>query len=71
MKWLKYAFSILGFSFQYIIPIILFGGVIPYTHDGISAGLTKMGYIAIIVICIIIGKKIKEKLLMKTVLIVN
>ena len=65
MKWLRYAFSFLGFVFEYIIPLILFGGVIPYTHDGVAAGFTKMGYIAIIVFLLIIGKKIKEKLLQR------
>lgn len=65
MKWLKYAFYTLGFAFQYVIPLLLFGGVVPYTHDGIRAGLTGMGYIAIIIFCLIVGKKIKEKLLQR------
>lgn len=66
MKWLKYAFYTLGFIFQYCIPLLLFGRVIPYyTHDGIREGLTGMGYIAIIVFCLIVGKKIKEKLLQR------
>lgn len=65
MKWLKYAFYILGFAFQYCIPLLLFGGVIPYTHENLSAGLTGMGYIAIIIFGLIIGKKIKEKLLQR------
>lgn len=71
MKWLKSAFSaknifaLLGFVFQYCVPLFLFGAVIPYTHDGISAGLTKMGYVAIIVFLIICGKKMKEKVLAK------
>ena len=63
MRWLRYAFSFLGFVFEYVIPLLLFGGVIPYTHEGVAAGLTKMGYIAIIVFLLIVGKKIKEKLL--------
>ena len=67
MKWLKRAFSAknifatLGFLFQYCIPLLLFGSVIPYTHDGIRAGLTTMGYVAIFVFVYICGKKIKEK----------
>ena len=63
MKWLKLAFSALGFTFQYIIPLILFGGVIPYTHEGESAGFTKMGYIAIIAVLLIVGNKVKEFLI--------
>ena len=65
MKRLKHAFSLLGFVFQYIVPIILFGGVIPYTHEGIAAGLTKVGYMAVIVITLIVTKKVKEKLLQR------
>jgi FtsH-binding integral membrane protein len=63
MKWLRYAFSALGFTFQYIIPLILFSNVIPYTQEGIAEGLTGMGYIAIGVLVVILIKKLKEKLL--------
>ena len=63
MKWIRRAFSALGFAFTYLIPIILFGGVVPYTHDGVKAGLTKMGYIAIAVIVIVLSGKLKEYLL--------
>ena len=63
MKWICRLLSVLGFTFEYIIPIILFGGVIPYTHDGAKAGLTKMGYIAIGVIFFVFSKKIKEVVL--------
>ena len=50
----------LGFTFQYIIPLILFGGVIPYTHSGVDAGLTKMGYIAFAVAAVIVSIKVRE-----------
>lgn len=63
VKWTGRIFLALGFIFQYIIPVVLFGGVIPYTHDGIAAGLTKMGYIAIAVIALILTHKLKEWLL--------
>lgn len=65
MKWLKLAFSLLGFIFEFCIPIILFGGVIPYTYETAQTGLTKMGYIAIIIFALIVSKKIKEKLLQR------
>lgn len=55
--------ALLSFSFQYLIPLILFGGVVPYTHDGISAGLTTMGYVAVGVLCFIIIRKLKESVL--------
>lgn len=54
--------SAIGFIFQYIIPIILFGNVIPYTHESLEAGFTVMGYIAIAIIVIIISGKFKDKL---------
>lgn len=69
MKWLKalfspaHIFATLGFTFQYILPLLFFGTVIPYTHDGIGAGLTKMGYIAVVLFLLICFKKLKEKLL--------
>ena len=62
MKWIYRSLILLGFTFQYIIPLILFGGVIPYTHDGIAAGLTKMGYIAIAVGILIVCSKLERKL---------
>lgn len=65
MKWLRYAFYTLGFIFEICIPLLLFGSVVPYTHEGLQAGLTGMGYIAITVFCLIVGKKIKEKLLQR------
>lgn len=53
----------LGFTCSYIVPIILFGEVIPYTRESLGAGLTKAGYIAVSIIIIIICKKIKEKII--------
>ena len=60
MKWLKIAFSVLGFTFQYILPLLFFGGVIPYTHDGKTAGLTSMGYIALMVLIIVFYDQIRK-----------
>lgn len=50
----------IGFLFQYIIPTILFGNVIPFTHGAVRAGLTASGYIAFGVLAFILIKKIKE-----------
>ena len=60
---LKNLFLVLGFTFMYIVPIILFGEVIPYTHDTLDAGLTKAGYVAVAIIAVIICKKLKERIL--------
>lgn len=62
-KAIKIALYIFGFCFQYIMPIILFGNVLPYTHEGVKAGLTKAGYFAFAIIVILIVKKVKEKIL--------
>lgn len=60
---IKSALCVFGFFFQYIMPIILFGNVLPYTHDGVKAGLTKAGYFAFAIIAVILARKAKEKLL--------
>lgn len=60
-KW-SYILSGIGFIFQYIVPIVLFGNVIPYTHESLGAGLTVMGYIAVAIIVIIVSGKLKDKL---------
>ena len=46
MKWWRYALISCGFTFQVIIPLIIFGRVIPYSH-GTKAGLTGAGILAI------------------------
>ena len=60
----KYAtlLSIFGFLIQYIIPIVIFGDVIPYTHGQLAAGLTKAGWIALAIIVLIISRKLRDKL---------
>lgn len=63
MKIFSNIMAFFGFIFQYIIPIILFGNVIPYVHGSLSAGLTVMGYIMLGVIVLIISKKLQHKLL--------
>lgn len=56
----KTIFKLLGFLFMIIAPIIMFGGVIPYTHEGIAAGLTTMGYIAVAVVALIAAIKCRS-----------
>ena len=62
MKMYSYILSTVGFIFQYVIPILLFGNVIPYTHESLEAGLTAMGYIAVAIVVIIVSGKLKDKL---------
>ena len=52
----------IGFTIQYIIPIILFGNVIPFTHGVIKAGLTAGGYITLGFLAFICIGKLKEYL---------
>ena len=54
----KKIFKLLGFIFMVICPIVIFGGVIPYTHEGKIAGFTTMGYIALAVIAFILSLKL-------------
>lgn len=63
MKWCKRLLLCLGFTFEYILPILLFGGVVPYTRDTVEAGLTKAGYIALALIALILIRKAKEKII--------
>jgi small-conductance mechanosensitive channel len=50
----------LGFVFQIVLPILLFGIVIPYTHGTLQSGLTGFGYFAAIVLVLVIGAKVKK-----------
>jgi hypothetical protein len=59
---LKTAFRIAGFTFTVAIPILMFGGIIPYTHEGKAAGFTTMGYLALVVFVIILAAKLRSRL---------
>lgn len=50
----------IGFLFQYIAPIALFGFVVPYYHGTLQSGLTSFGYLALIVAALVIGSKLKK-----------
>ena len=63
MKWIYRGFSVAGFVFEYVLPIILFGKVIPYTHGEIAAGLTAAGVIAVCILAIVVAKRIKESVI--------
>lgn len=62
MRIYSHILSGIGFIFQYIVPIALFGNVIPYTHESLEAGLTVMGYVAVAALILILSGKLKEKL---------
>ena len=63
MKILSTVLNCVGFIVQYVVPILLFGNVIPYTRQDIEVCLTEMGYIAIGVLVFFVCKKLKEWIL--------
>ena len=65
MKKLATLFNFLGFAIQYLIPIVLFGDIVPYTKEGFGRCLTGMGYIAIGLVLFFCFKKFKEWLLQR------
>lgn len=69
MKWLRYGLLACGFTFQVIIPLIIFGKIIPYSHDTAKTGLTGAGLIAISIVLLVAAFKgiglIKERCKMK------
>lgn len=65
MKKLATLFSFVGFVIQYIVPIVIFGDIVPYTADGFGKCLTGMGYVAIALALFFALKKVKEWILQK------
>lgn len=67
MKKLATVFSFVGFAIQYIVPIAIFGDIVPFvtTKEAVGKCLTGMGYIAIALVLLFAFKKIKEWLLQK------
>ncbi len=49
----------MGFTLEYVIPLILFGFVTPLVHGKLDEGLTTIGIIAVVVLAFIILGKIK------------
>lgn len=65
MKKLSTLFQFVGFIVQYIIPIVLFGDIVPYTKEGIGKCLSGMGYVAVGLALYFLIKKLKEWILQK------
>lgn len=62
MKALKIVLFTLSYIFSGVMPIILFGLVVPFTHGEIKAGLTGTGFVALCIILIMTYSKVKEKI---------
>lgn len=65
MKKLATLFAFVGFAIQYIVPIVIFGDIVPYTTEGFGKCLTGMGYVAIALALFFALKKVKEWILQK------
>jgi hypothetical protein len=67
MKKLATLFSFVGFAIQYILPIVIFGDIVPFTttKEAVGRCLTGMGYIAIALALFFVLKKVKEWILQK------
>ena len=63
MKKLATIFQFVGFIIHYLVPVIVFGDIVPYTKESVGKCLTGMGYIAIALVLLFIAKKFKEWLL--------
>lgn len=62
MKHLYRLFRVLGFAFQYCIPVVLFNMVSPLTHEATKAGLTGIGFVAVGIIVLVICGKVKNRI---------
>lgn len=62
MKYWRMLLLSMGFVFQVVLPICIFGMVIPYTHGSLKAGLTGSGIIALAVLVLVISGKVKDAL---------
>lgn len=67
MKKLANLFAFLGFAIQYVVPILLFGDIVPFitTKEAVGKCLTGMGYVAVALVLFFALKKVKEWILMK------
>ena len=64
MKHLARAFAVLGFLFQYGVPLALLSTVIALTHGETGAGLTSAGFFVLGVLVVIILGKLKNRILL-------
>lgn len=62
MKWVVRILYVLGFTFTYTLPFVLFGRVIPYTKEGIGKSLTTCGILALCIFAFIVIGKIKDRI---------
>ena len=61
IKVLAFLLYAVGFTFQYTIPIVVFGSILPYTKEDIGRGLTTIGVIAVLIFASLIIKRLKKR----------
>lgn len=61
LKLLAFALYAVGFTFQYTLPLVIFGTILPYTKEDIGRGLTTAGVVALLIICIAITRRLKKR----------
>lgn len=61
IKILAFALYAVGFTFQYTIPLVVFGSILPYTKEEIGRGLTTVGVLALLFMCTVITKRLKKR----------
>lgn len=62
MKHIIRIINVLGFAFQYGVPIYTFSSIFPFVHGSTNAGLTKAGIFAIGILLLILTAKLKDKI---------
>ena len=62
MKALRTVLYFLGYLFQYLMPIILFGIVVPYYRGTMNQGMTGAGLVALCLALFITYRKIERKI---------
>jgi hypothetical protein len=61
IKLLAFLLYAVGFTFQYTIPVIVYGSVLPYNREDLGRGLTAAGVVALLIICAAIAKRLKKR----------
>ena len=63
LKLLAFALYAVGFTFQYTIPLIIFGTILPYTREDAGKAITTVGILALCVLMIVIIRRIKKRVI--------
>ena len=61
MRILAFALYAVGFTFQYTLPVVIFGTILPLTKEDVGKGLTTVGVLALLFICIVITRRLKKR----------